>query len=139
MGASPREAVLQRQMSAQQASPPALHSSPTSVNSITGYLKYLLGINVKPTKRTLSEEAECGTPESISEWLRQGSDANEVDAYGYTPMMNACMRGCLKSVKILMSNGADLNMQAMHGYTPLHAAAQVSIYKYFFFFFGIFF
>lgn len=82
-------------------------------------------MSVKPTKRTLSEEAECGTPESISEWLRQGASPNEVDPYGYTPLVNACLRGCAKSVKVLIDHGADVNMQAEHGYTPLHAAAQV--------------
>lgn len=120
IGASPREAVLQRQLSAQAPPSPAAPVTAT----LTSYIKYLLGLSAKPTKRTLSEEAECGTPESIGEWLRLGSDANEIDAYGYTPLVNACLRGCLKSVRILIQSGADINMQAMHGYTPLHAAAQ---------------
>jgi len=32
----------------------------------------MLGLNAKTTKRSLSEEAECGSPESLEEWLRQG-------------------------------------------------------------------
>ena len=90
MGASTRQAVLQRQLSANAAIATTTASSASS--SLTAYVKYLLGLSVKPTKRTLSEEAECGTPESISEWLRLGSDPNEVDAYGYTPLVNACLR-----------------------------------------------
>ena len=109
------------------SSPAATASSPLTgpVNAISSYIKHLFGLNVKTTKRTLSEEAECGSPESIQEWLRQGSNANECDAYGYTPLVNACLRGCVKSAKILLSNGADVNLKAMHGYSPLHAAAQV--------------
>lgn len=100
--------------------------STTPVQAVTAYLKNLLGLTAKPTKRSLSEEAECGSPDSLREWLRQGSDPNEVDAYGYTPLVNACLRGCKRSVTVLMANGANVNMKAMHGYTPLHAAAQVS-------------
>lgn len=109
-----------------------MHSSSPSIanasmNAVTSYLKHLLGLNAKPTKRSLSEEAECGSPDSLSEWVRQGSDPNETDAYGYTPLINACLRGSYKAAKILITNGADVNMKAMHGYTPLHAAAQVFI------------
>lgn len=81
-------------------------------------------MNPKITKRSLSEEAECGSPESLIEWLRKGADPNEVDPYGYTPLVNACLRGCTKSVRILINSGAEVNMQAQHGYVPLHAASQ---------------
>jgi hypothetical protein len=117
---------FQRQTSATTAS--SGYTTPVTV--ITDYLKHILGLNAKTTKRSLSEEAECGSPESLSEWLRQGSNPNELDAYGYTPLINASLRGCTKSVKILLNNGADVNMRAMHGYCALHAAAQV---KYDFF------
>lgn len=113
----PKSNELTRQMS---ASP----SLTTPVSAIGSYLKQLLGMNAKTTKRSLSEEAECGSPESLSEWLRQGSNPNEIDPYGYTPLVNASLRGCIKSVKILINNGADVNMKAIHGYCPLHAASQ---------------
>ena len=111
------------------SSPSSTHHTGSSgpVTAISSYLKHLFGLNAKTTKRTLSEEAECGSPESIQEWLRQGSNANECDAYGYTPLVNACLRGCTKSAKILLGNGADVNLKAMHGYSPLHAASQVNI------------
>lgn len=84
-GTPPKSNELTRQMS---ASP----SLTAPVSAIGTYLKNLLGMNPKITKRSLSEEAECGSPESLSEWLRQGADPNEVDPYGYTPLVNACLR-----------------------------------------------
>jgi ankyrin repeat protein len=120
--------TLQRQTSATAAYVTA------PVTAFTEYLKHIFGLNAQTTKRSLSEEAECGSPESLSEWLRQGSNANEIDAYGYTPLVNASLRGCIKSVKILLNNGADINMKAMHGYSALHAAAQVNFFKKVFFF-----
>lgn len=129
---------LQRQSSSGQPGTPLSSSagtaggaglSTTPVQAVTAYLKSLLGLSAKPTKRTLSEEAECGSSESVREWLRQGSDPNEIDAYGYTPLVNACLRGCKKSAAILLDNGAEPNKKACHGYTPLHAAAQVTSFS----------
>jgi hypothetical protein len=84
-GTPPKTNELHRQMS---ASP----SLSTPVSAISAYIRNLFGLNQQITKRSLSEEAECGSPESISEWLRQGSSPNEIDAYGYTPLVNACLR-----------------------------------------------
>jgi hypothetical protein len=84
-GTPPKSNELTRQMS---ASP----SLTTPVSAISAYLKTIFGMNPKITKRSLSEEAECGSPESISEWLRKGANPNEVDPYGYTPLVNACLR-----------------------------------------------
>lgn len=122
---SSRPVEFHRQTSGSNSNSGSGGLSTTPVQAVTAYLKNLLGLTVKPTKRSLSEEAECGSPDSLGEWLRQGSDPNEIDAYGYTPLVNACLRGCKRSVTILLINGADVNKKAMHGYTPLHAAAQV--------------
>ncbi len=74
----------------QMSSSPSFVTAP--VSTISAYLKHMLGLNAKTTKRSLSEEAECGSPESLEEWLRQGSNPNEYDAYGYTPLVNASLR-----------------------------------------------
>ncbi len=93
------------------------------------------------TKRTLAEEAECGSVEGIKCWLREGinrlirknelfiylfvgADINAADAYGYTPLMNAAMLGRLDIVKALIESGADIQKKGQFGYTALHAAAQ---------------
>jgi len=76
------------------------------------------------SKRSLPEEAECGTVDGIKCWLREGADINAPDAYGYTPLMNAAMLGRLNVVKILIELGADVQKKGQFGYTALHAAAQ---------------
>jgi len=108
-----------------QATSQSIFSSSPSVTMISSFVQRVFGLSyAKPTKRTLSEEAECGVPESLSEWLRKGSNPNEVDAYGYTPLVNASLRGCARSARFLLENGADVDKRAMHGYTALHAASQ---------------
>lgn len=85
--------------------------------------RYLLGYHAK-TKRSLAEEAECGDEISLSSWIRDGCDPNEVDAYGYTPLLNAATLGRLNAVVELIKNGADVNKAGPFGFTPMHAAAQ---------------
>lgn len=86
----PQQQQQQNQVQRQMSSSPSFASA--SVTALGAYLKHLFGLNAKTTKRSLSEEAETGLPESIEEWVRQGSDPNEVDDYGYTPLVNACLR-----------------------------------------------
>ena len=93
------------------------------------------------TKRSLPEEAECGSADGIKCWLREGNDIrtmttsiyafsrtgadiNATDAYGYTPLMNAAMLGRLDIVRLLIDAGADIQKKGQFGYTALHAAAQ---------------
>jgi len=76
------------------------------------------------TKRTLPEEAECGSIDGIKCWLQEGADIDAPDAYGYTPLMNAAMLGRLKVVNALIELGADVQKKGQFGYTALHAAAQ---------------
>ena len=85
--------------------------------------KYIFGIHSK-TKRTLAEEAECGDEVACFSWIRDGVDPNEVDAYGYTPLLNAAALGRLNAVVELLKNGADINRSGPYGFHPIHAAAQ---------------
>lgn len=87
--------------------------------------RLLFGYHSK-TKRTLTEEAECGDELSVQSWTKDGVDPNSVDAYGYTPLLNASVLGRLNAVTELVKSGADVNRKGAHGFTPLHAAAQVS-------------
>ena len=89
--------------------------------------RYLFGLHAK-TKRSLAEEAECGDEISVLSWIKDGSDPNEVDAYGYSPLLNAAAIGRLCALEKLTMNGADINKKGPFGFTPLHAAAQVRFF-----------
>ncbi|CAF4584195.1 unnamed protein product, partial [Rotaria magnacalcarata] len=52
------------------------------------------------TKRSLPEEAECGSLDGIKCWIREGTDIDATDAYGYTPLINAAMLGRADIVKV---------------------------------------
>lgn len=100
---------------------PGLYSYMSSPGEVIQ--RYLLGYSAK-TKRSLSEEAECGNETSVCSWIRDGCDPNELDAYGYTPLLNAAALGRLNAVVELTRNGADINRTGPFGFTPMHAAAQ---------------
>ena len=107
-----------------QSTKPGLYSYMSTPGEVIQ--RYLLGYSAK-TKRSLSEEAECGNETSVMSWIRDGCDPNEVDAYGYTPMLNAAALGRLNAVVELIRTGADINRAGPFGFTPMHAAAQVGI------------
>lgn len=85
--------------------------------------RMLFGIHAK-TKRSLAEEAESGDDLSVDSWIKDGVDPNEVDSYGYTPLINASTLGRLQAVKELVKNGADVNKCGPFGFSALHAAAR---------------
>jgi hypothetical protein len=85
--------------------------------------RFLFGYHPK-TKRSLSEEVECGDEVSVYPWVKEGADPNELDAYGYSPLLNASVLGRLNAVIELIKNGADVNKKGAFGFAPLHAAAQ---------------
>lgn len=85
--------------------------------------RYIFGYHEK-TKRSLAEEAECGDEISVHSWIKEGYDPDELDAYGYTPLLNASALGRVGAVMELVKSGANVNKQGPYGFTPLHAAAQ---------------
>lgn len=85
--------------------------------------RLLFGYRMK-TKRSLAEEAECGDETAVFSWIKDGVDPDEVDAYGYTPLLNAAALGRINAVVELIGNGANVNKKGPFGFTPLHAAAQ---------------
>lgn len=105
-----------------------VYSSQSSLSHIEpirkAFDKYVYGMTEK-TKRSLAEEAESGDDNSLSSWIiRDGCCPNELDNYGYTPLLNASVAGRVNAVNELIKNGADVNKKGPYGFTPLHAAAQ---------------
>ncbi|CAF1605151.1 unnamed protein product [Rotaria magnacalcarata] len=107
---------------------PSIDSSdiyyPLSWIKTTTDLFFNLFNTAQKTKRSLPEEAECGSLDGIKCWIREGTDIDATDAYGYTPLINAAMLGRADIVKVLIDAGADIQKPGQFGYTALHAAAQ---------------
>jgi hypothetical protein len=110
-----------RARSASTSATPSLYSYMLSPRQ--AIQRYVFGFHAK-TKRCLAEEAENGDEISIGSWIRDGHNPDELDAYGYTPLLNAAALGRLNAVTQLIKNGADVNKVGPFGFTPLHAAAQ---------------
>ncbi|WP_430812371.1 MULTISPECIES: serine hydrolase [unclassified Carboxylicivirga] len=64
-----------------------------------------------------------GNLEKVSEILKSGSNINEKDQYGSTPLIIATTFGKQQIAKLLIESGADLSIANSQGSTPLHIAA----------------
>ncbi len=64
-----------------------------------------------------------GNTEAIRQHIHAGSDLNEKDAWGSTPLIIAATFGKTDVARALIEAGADLNIINNDGATALHAAA----------------
>jgi CubicO group peptidase (beta-lactamase class C family) len=64
-----------------------------------------------------------GNVDAIRQHVEAGSDLNEKDDFGSTPLIIAATFGRAGVAKALISAGADMEVRASDGSTPLHAAA----------------
>ncbi len=64
-----------------------------------------------------------GNIEAVRLHIEAGSDLNEKDAYGSTPLMIAATFGKTEVARALIEAGADLHVRNNDGATPLHVAA----------------
>ncbi|MCW5588358.1 MAG: ankyrin repeat domain-containing protein [Legionellales bacterium] len=62
----------------------------------------------------------------IERYLKQGVDVNEIDNYGYTPLIEAAIVNNVEIAERLIANGAIVNQQDMAGNTALHWATDNS-------------
>ncbi|TNV79148.1 hypothetical protein FGO68_gene16551 [Halteria grandinella] len=69
--------------------------------------------------------AKCNRPEILQELLACGVafNVNQKDAYGRTPLAEACVQGNEEIVRILLQAGANVNIHNKYQNTPLIAAA----------------
>lgn len=64
-----------------------------------------------------------GNVEAVREYIKAGSDLNERDEYGSTPLIIAITFGKTEVARALIEAGADMNIRDNNGSTPLHLAA----------------
>ena len=62
--------------------------------------------------------------QSIHQLLRYGESLNEIDKYGFTPLIEAAIIDNLDICRLLLEQGADPTLQDVTGGTALHWAAE---------------
>jgi CubicO group peptidase (beta-lactamase class C family) len=64
-----------------------------------------------------------GNIDAVRQHIKAGSDLNEKDAWGSTPLIIAATFGKTEVARALIEAGADMEIRDNNGSTPLHAAA----------------
>jgi hypothetical protein len=78
----------------------------------------------KQTPQSLIDAAARGSAENIDQLLKQGSDVNERDKDGNTPLIIAASRGQTDIVKLLLQKGADIKATNPAGKNAEDVASQ---------------
>ena len=65
-------------------------------------------------------------PDLVEQYLKMGAPINEMDEYGYTPLIEAGIVNDLQMTKLLLAHNADPNGQDMAYGTALHWAVENS-------------
>jgi len=77
----------------------------------------------KPPDVSLHEAALQGNVDAVRQHIKAGSDLNEKDIYGSTPLIVAATFGKTEVARAVIDAGADINIPNNDGSTPLHIAA----------------
>ncbi len=83
----------------------------------------VFGQETPPPSVSLHLAALQGNTEAVRQHIEAGSDLNEKDAWGSTPLMVAATFGRIAVARALIEAGADMHITNNDGGTPLHAAA----------------
>ena len=59
----------------------------------------------------------------VNYFIENGANVNGCDECGHTPLQEAALCGCLKTISLLISKGADVNAKAKHDYFALWLAS----------------
>ncbi len=73
---------------------------------------------------TLADAIIAEDLRSVENRLRMGENVNELDIYGFTPLIEAAIADNFEITRLLLQHGAQPNIQAVTGSTPLHWAAE---------------
>lgn len=80
-------------------------------------------ISVKPPAMDIHTATFLGDLDAINQHIKAGSDLNEKDKYGSSPLIIAATFGKTEVARALIGAGADVNCTNNDGSTPLHTAA----------------
>ena len=70
----------------------------------------------------LSLAAAQGDLPLVQQLLEEGTDINDTDAWGHTPLMSASWAGQMPVVRVLLERGADVNSTTSDDWTALRFA-----------------
>lgn len=72
--------------------------------------------------QSISQEILFGTFDSVLKCVRAGSDVNEKDIYGLTPLIEATLKKDVNIATLLLEHGAKINQEDISGQTALQWA-----------------
>ncbi len=78
---------------------------------------------IKPPAMDIHTATFMGDLKAIQKHIAAGSDLDEKDEYGSTPLTITATFGKTEVARALIEAGADVNIQNNEGSTPLHTAA----------------
>lgn len=78
---------------------------------------------VQPPHQTIHEATFMGNEKAVKQHIQAGSDLNEKDQFGSTPLTIAITFDKVEIARLLIDAGADIHATSADGSTPLHTAA----------------
>ncbi len=74
-------------------------------------------------QQTLSDAIIYGTTELVAQMVSDGATLDEIDNYGYTPIVQCAIVNSVEKAKVLVDAGAKVDFDDLTGRTALHWAA----------------
>lgn len=69
---------------------------------------------------TLSKQIIFGSVSDVENFIRQGVKLDEIDEYGYTPLIQTAIVDSIEKARIILEAGADVNFTDLTGRSALH-------------------
>ena len=74
--------------------------------------------------QTLAQAILSNKIKNVQAFLSYGAEVNQIDEYGFTPLIEAAIMDNVEIATLLLEQGANPNLQGVTGATPLHWAAE---------------
>ena len=104
-----------------------IHTSKETVFRMIRVELVLDQISIRATEKNsnntfLHYASRLGSVEYVEFFTSQGAPVNAVNIYGYTPLMEAAVRGHSEIVRVLIKKGARIDLKDNNGKTALEMA-----------------